>query len=55
MSVRKIKDGVYAVGVNHWDRKLFDEIIPLPNGTSYNSYLIIGSEHTHLLILLIQS
>jgi len=49
MSVRKIKDGVYAVGVNHWDRKLFDEIIPLPNGTSYNSYLIIGSEHTALI------
>ncbi|BAL81367.1 FprA family A-type flavoprotein [Caldisericum exile] len=49
MSVRKIKDGVYAVGVNHWDRKLFDEIIPLPNGTSYNSYLIIGSQYTALI------
>ncbi|MGC8789310.1 MAG: FprA family A-type flavoprotein [Caldisericum sp.] len=49
MSVRKIKENVYAVGVNHWDRKLFDEIIPLPNGTSYNAYLIIGSEHTALI------
>jgi flavorubredoxin len=49
MSVRKIKENVYAVGVNHWDRKLFDEIIPLPNGTSYNAYLIVGSEHTALI------
>lgn len=49
MSVRKIKENVYAVGVNHWDRKLFDEIIPLPNGTSYNSYLILGSEHNAII------
>ncbi|MGB9833076.1 MAG: FprA family A-type flavoprotein [Caldisericum exile] len=49
MSVRKIKENVYAVGVNHWDRKLFDEIIPLPNGTSYNAYLIVGSNRTALI------
>jgi len=49
MSVRKIKEGVFSVGVNHWDRRLFDEVIPLPNGTSYNSYLIFGSEKVVLV------
>ncbi|MHC4337142.1 MAG: FprA family A-type flavoprotein, partial [Planctomycetota bacterium] len=32
-----------------WDRRLFDELIPLPDGTSYNAYLIKGSEKTALL------
>ncbi|MEK7851988.1 MAG: FprA family A-type flavoprotein, partial [Deltaproteobacteria bacterium] len=31
------------------DRRLFDELIPLPYGTSYNSYLIKGSEKTVLI------
>jgi flavorubredoxin len=46
MAVRQLKPGIYAVGVNDWDRRLFDELIPLPDGTSYNSYLIKGSERT---------
>ncbi len=49
MSVRKIKEGVFSVGVNHWDRRLFDEVIPLPNGTSYNSYLVFGNEKVALI------
>lgn len=49
MSVRKIKEGVFSVGVNHWDRQLFDEVIPLPNGTSYNSYLVFGNEKVALI------
>ncbi len=49
MIFRKIKDDIYAVGVNHWDRTLFDELIPLPDGTTYNSYLIRGSEKTVLI------
>ncbi len=49
MTVREIKQKVYAVGTNHWDRRLFDELIPLPDGTSYNSYLIIGSEKIALI------
>jgi flavorubredoxin len=28
---------------------LFDELIPLPDGTSYNSYLIKGDEKTALI------
>jgi len=47
--MRQIKPNVYAVGAIDWDRRLFDELIPLPDGTSYNAYLIRGSEKTALL------
>jgi len=49
MTVKKIKENVYFVGAIHWDRRLFDELIPLPDGTSYNAYLIRGSEKTALI------
>ncbi|MHC4062036.1 MAG: oxygen-binding di-iron domain-containing protein, partial [Planctomycetota bacterium] len=45
----QLKPNVYAVGALDWDRRLFDELIPLPDGTSYNAYLIRGSEKTALL------
>jgi len=47
--MRPLADNVYAVGVQHWDRRLFDELVPLPHGTSYNAYLVKGSEKTALL------
>ncbi|MBA7709124.1 Nitric oxide reductase [subsurface metagenome] len=37
------------MGAIDWDRRLFDSLIPLPDGTSYNSYLIKGSEKTALI------
>ena len=46
---RKIKDNVYWVGAVDWDRRLFDDLVPLPDGTSYNAYLIQGSEKTALI------
>jgi len=49
MAVRKICDGIFNVGAIDWDRELFDELIPLPEGTTYNSYLIFGSEKTALI------
>ncbi len=49
MAVIKVKDNVYFVGSNHWDRRLFDELIPLPDGTSYNAYLILGEDKTALI------
>jgi len=36
------------MGAIDWDRRLFDSLIPLPDGTSYNAYLIQGSEKTVL-------
>ena len=47
--MRQLKPNVYAVGAIDWDRRLFDELIPLPDGTSYNAYLIKGSEKIALL------
>ncbi len=47
--MRMLKPNVYAVGVNDWDRRLFDALIPLPDGTSYNAYLIKGSDKAVLL------
>ena len=49
MVVRKIKDGISWVGAIDWDRRLFDALVPTPKGTSYNSYLVKGSEKTALI------
>ena len=49
MAARKIKENVYYVGAIDWHRRLFDALIPLPDGTSYNSYLVKGSEKTALI------
>jgi flavorubredoxin len=49
MKPREIRRGIYWVGAIDWDRRLFDSLIPLPDGTSYNSYLIKGSEKAALI------
>jgi len=49
MAVKEIKKDVFFVGAIHWDRRLFDELIPLPDGTSYNAYIIKGSEKIALI------
>ena len=49
MKRRPIKDKIHWLGAIDWDRRLFDSLIPLPDGTSYNAYLIEGSTHTALL------
>ncbi|MBO3755233.1 MAG: FprA family A-type flavoprotein, partial [Candidatus Brockarchaeota archaeon] len=45
----KISDGVYWIGARDWNRRLFDALIPLPKGTTYNSYLIIGESKKALI------
>jgi flavorubredoxin len=49
MKPREIKPGIFAVGAVDWDRRLFDALIPLPDGTTYNSYLIKGKDKTVLV------
>ena len=49
MRPRELRPRVYSVRAIDWDRRLFDALIPLPDGTSYNSYLIEGSEKTALI------
>ena len=43
------KNDVYSVGVKDWNRRIFDELIQIPDGTSYNSYLVKGSNKTALI------
>lgn len=49
MPVQPICSNVLEVGASDPDRKLFDALMPTPFGTTYNSYLIIGSEATALI------
>jgi len=46
---RELSTNVYKIGVEDWDRRLFDALIPLPDGTSYNSYLVFGSTKTAII------
>jgi flavorubredoxin len=47
--IPEISEGVFAVGAKDRNRRLFDALIPLPRGTSFNSYLVKGSEKTVLI------
>ena len=47
--MRQVTEGIYWVGVMDWDRRWFDALVPTPDGTSYNAYLVRGSRATALL------
>lgn len=49
MHGRKINDNVTWMGAVDWNRRLFDSLVPLPDGTSYNAYLVRGTEQTALI------
>ncbi|MBN2256381.1 MAG: FprA family A-type flavoprotein [Anaerolineaceae bacterium] len=49
MNSRPIIPGVDWVGTVDWERQYFDAFMPLPEHTSYNAYLIRGSEKTVLV------
>ncbi len=49
MHAREIRKGIQFIATVHWERRLFDSLVPLPDGTSYNAYLIRGAEGTALL------
>jgi len=48
-NIAEISQDVYWVGVRDWNRKLFDALIPLPKGTTYNAYLVVGTEKKALI------
>lgn len=48
-NVVEISESVYWVGVRDWNRRLFDALIPLPKGTTYNAYLIVGKRKKALI------
>ncbi len=49
MTAKQIAKDIFFVGAVDYKRTLFDELIPLPDGTSYNSYLVKGSDKTVLI------
>lgn len=49
LNVIEFSKNVYWVGIRDWNSRLFDALIPLPMGTSYNSYLIIGEKKSALI------
>lgn len=49
MKFQEIKNNIYYCGLNDCDRRIFDELIPLEHGTSYNSYLVKGNEKTAII------
>lgn len=44
LKIKPIKNNVYYIGSKDANRRLFDQLVPLPQGTTYNSYLVKGSE-----------
>lgn len=47
--IQELIKGIFSVGANHPDRREFDSLFYLPEGTSYNSYLIKGKTKTALI------
>ncbi|MDD3766297.1 MAG: FprA family A-type flavoprotein [Eubacteriales bacterium] len=49
MSAYKIAEGIFAVGVQNPNLRVFDIIMETKFGTTYNSYIVKGSEKTALI------
>ena len=49
MAAIEIGRDIVWVGALDWDRRLFDELIPLPDGTTYNAYIVRGRDKTALI------
>jgi len=49
MEPREIRDRIWWMGAMDWDRRWFDALVPTPEGTSYNAWLVRGSRATALL------
>ncbi|MFX0087113.1 MAG: FprA family A-type flavoprotein [Candidatus Hodarchaeota archaeon] len=45
----ELKPGIHMLRTLDWERRLFDELIPLPDGTSYNAYVIQGTDGITLI------
>ena len=45
----EISPNIFWVGIEDWNRRIFDALIPLPYGTSYNSYLVVGRNKIALI------
>jgi len=48
-NIVEISKNIYWVGARDWNRRLFDALIPLPKGTTYNAYLAVGANKKALI------
>ena len=46
MSPQEVLPGVWWVGALHPDLRLFDDLFPTAQGTSYNAYLLKAAQPT---------
>lgn len=49
MKMTKLADNIFFCGEKDRERTLFDQLVPLPEGTTYNSYFVKGSEKNALI------
>jgi NADH oxidase (H2O-forming) len=49
MGAIEIKQGLYWIGSEDPDLRVFDDLFPTEHGTSYNAYLLKGSEKTAII------
>ncbi len=47
--MKQVLDNIFYCGYRDKERQVFDQLVPLTQGTSYNSYLIKGSEKCALI------
>ena len=47
--VKKLADKLWWVGVNDYDLRVFDIVMETEFGSTYNAYLVVGSEKTALI------
>ena len=46
---QEVSNNIFWVGVRHPELKIFDELFPTHNGTTYNSYIVRGEQKTALI------
>ena len=46
MHAKVIREGIHWMGAVDWDRRWFDALVPTPQGTSYNAWLVEGTQKT---------
>lgn len=49
MALQAIRNNVYEVGAAHPERLLYEDLLPLENGTTYNAYIVVGSRTSALI------
>ena len=49
LKIKSIKNNVFYIGSKDRHRELFDQLMPLAEGTTYNSYLVKGSEKVAII------